>query len=546
MKKTVKITLCGGIALIVICMFLFFVLTSQLFLKSVVLPIVSTSMDAEISSDYVFISLLKGELKLKKFDMVSNDNSYSIKIGSLDSEISLSDLYNNKITIPYLNINDAHIKVTQEMDEQSLNQSSAEKKTKTESEESESSTPWLFNIKDVNVKKLNFTYEMLRSKKEDSSTLKLTDFNLSVPSLMTGGDGKLTYKGNLEVMSLDFKDKVVNGSLNGTTELKLNQDSYPVYIESNTLINIGRISTPISIKLDKRKTDIQKTIDFSKNQVLKSNSKKPAKQIKINTLGYNRDKAPFIFSANVKNLLLLPIFKAFVKGSYSSSSGMLEEISLNISGTDIENIDLTKNIKGKLKIQVVDLDIPSQIFDFKIAKLIFLPIHVVANLNDYLTDNDILPSQVTNILDISNDVLDGAKNFNFKSGNVDLTLYEGCINIDKFALYGQKGCSVRKMSFSGDVDLQYGLNVKTETNITGIIIPLTIRGTIDNPVPLVKKMVPALIGKTAENLIKSSLDLGKRLGKTAGNFIKNIPDVVTSEDGSKDDDSLFETLEKKF
>jgi hypothetical protein len=90
------------------------------------------------------------------------------------------------------------------------------------------------------------------------------------------------------------------------------------------------------------------------------------------------------------------------------------------------------------------------------------------------------------------------------------------------------------MSSTGSVDFYYGLNLRTETNITGIIIPLTIRGSIDDPKPLVNKMLPGLLGKTAENLVRTGaeigVDFGKRMGKSAGNFIKNIPNIVTDYD----------------
>jgi hypothetical protein len=510
MKRAIKFSLYGITVLIVLCIFLFLIITTQPVLKGIVIPIVESSMDAKVSTESVYLSLLNGKLKLKKFNLVANDNSYSIKVGNLDGKISLMDLFDNMIAVPYLKLDDSYITVTQQIDEQS--------KTKTtpmpeKGKAQNGGSPLLFDIKDVNVKNLNFTYDMIRSKKEDSSTVKLKNFDLVLSKLKTGSDAKFIYKGTLNILSPDLKQKSVEGSFEGNTETELNKDSYPVYIASSTLLDMGRKPTPINIKLDTRNKDI-------------------------------KGKNPFTLYFNIKDLFLLPIFKAFVQGSYSNSRGTVKDITLNMAGGDIENIDLSNNIQGDLTVQISDLEVPSKIFDYEIAKLIFLPIYIIANLNDYITENDILPSQITSILDISNGILEGAKKFNFRTGDIDLSIDKGDIDINKFVLIGGKGSAVRKMSFDGDVDLNYGMNVRTETNITGIVIPLTIRGTVDNPKPLVKKMLPGLIGKTAENILKTGAevgwDIGKRLGKSAGNFLKNIPNIVEADDDEDSNDgSLY-------
>jgi hypothetical protein len=514
MKKAVKFSLYGFAGLIILCLCLCLIITTQPFLKSVVIPILESSIDAKISTDSVYLSLLKGELRLKNFNIASNDKSYSIKAGSLDGKISLMDLYNDKITIPYLKLDDSYITVTQQIKDKTEQKNGiVAKSSKTEPDKKEDGASLLFDITDVNIKNLNFTYDMVRLKKEDSSTVKLQDFDLVAPKFKTGSDGKIAYKGYLKILSPDLKEKKIEGNFNGKVDTELNKDSYPVYIALTTMLNMGKSATPITLKLDTRNKNL-------------------------------KGKNPFTFYFNTKDLLLPPIFKALVQGSYSSSKGTVKDITMNMSGSDIENIDFSKNIKGDLKLQVKDLEIPSKLFDFEIAKLIFLPLYIIANLNDYITENDILPSQITSILDISNEVLDGAKKFNFSTGDVDLSIENGDININQFILKGGSGCPVRKMSFVGDVDLNYGLNVRTQTNITGIIIPLTIRGSVDNPKPLVKKMLPGLIGRTAENIVKTGaevgLDLGKRLGKSAGNFIKNIPNIIESNDEEeKNDGSLL-------
>ena len=503
MRKLIKFSLYSTVSVFLLIICLFLIITTQPFLKSIVLPIISSSIDAEISSKYVYISLLKGEVELNDFDLVSNDKSYSVKAEKFAGKIKLLDLLENKITISYLELDKAQINVIENIAENIGNESNIVDENNEKEEDKKDSEPLLFDIKDVKINNVNFIYEMIRSKKVDSSILELKNINLLLPKLKTNDKGVVKYSFDIEVIAPNLKEKNAKGNLKGNTEFELNQNSYPIFIESSSVLDMGKSPTPLDFKLKKGKID-------------------------------SEGRIPFTFYGNIKDLSMLPIFKAFLEGSYSDSRGNVNNITLDISGTDIENIDWTKNLKGDLSIQVEDLEIPSKLLTFKITKLIFLPLYIIANLNKYLTANDVLPSQVTDVLNVSNQVLDGAKEFNFRKGNVDLSINEGCIDVNQFELKGGHGCPIRSMSSTGSVDFYYGLNLRTETNITGIIIPLTIRGSIDDPKPLVNKMLPGLLGKTAENLVRTGaeigVDFGKRMGKSAGNFIKNIPNIVTDYD----------------
>ena len=498
--KSVKILLISLISIIVTVSILLFISTTQPILKHLVVPIIEKSADVKINFSTIQLSLLKGNLKTTDFSYKANDNSYDFNTKKADLALNLRGLFNNAYIIHHLTIENSELILTENntasTDETASSSSSAPT-------EDNASAPLYLDINNANIRNFNITFNITRKNKSESSSLKVVNLDLAIPKLETDGNGKLLYNCTLKVSSQQKNSKDTEGEFAGNTELKLDKDSYPTLIKSNSIMTFLGQKTPINIALTQQTPQ-------------------------------NRNKTPFKLTANLKNLSLMPFFKAFVKGSYSNSDGYINNLDLNITGRDIENINFKRNISGELKILTSNIEIPSQFLDYYLAKIIFLPIYIIAHLNDYLSSSEVLPSQITQILGISNSILDGAKEFNFRTGDINLGIDKGIVDIRTFKLKGGRGCAIREMDSEGYIDLNNEMNLRTSTNITGIIVPLKIEGTLNKPDPQVKRMLPAVVGKTAENLIKSGAELGinigKKLGTSAGKFIKDIPkDVKQTE-----------------
>ncbi|MCF7791266.1 MAG: hypothetical protein K9L78_02480 [Victivallales bacterium] len=491
MNKKIKIPFYSLITIIVLVVILLFSLTTQPFLKNVLIPILEKTCDSKITVKHIDLSLLKGELDLKDFSIAANDKSFTFKTQTLLLDTNIIDLISNRYIINRLNLTNSNLTIVQKVKEK-LAKDSIDISPKSGKQRKTSSSPVFLNLKNINVKNFNLLYYVKRSKKEDSSKVNVTGLNLSIPKIKTGEKGKIKYNCSINVASMKKNALKSMGQLNGKTFIELNQRSFPVFIKSNSTLNMADKTTPIQISLTK---------------------KKPRKVA----------PAPFAVKANITNMSILPVFKTLVNGSYNTQ-GLINELDLSLTGTDINNIKINRNIIGTLAISLSDIKIPTLIFDYPIANIIFLPIYIIAHLNSYLEENKTLPPLINKILGIANNILAGAKNINFRTVKVNLQIYNGIININKFLLTGGKGCAVRRMESSGNIDLNNYMNLFTVTNITGIVVPLNIYGTLKDPAPDIKTMIPAILGSTTENILKfgveTGIDLGTKLEESAEKFIK--------------------------
>ena len=426
------------------------------------------------------MSPIAGNFEFKNLNIISN-NGYSLKLGSWNSNVGLfSLLFRGAIKINYLNLKDANIHITQN--------ASTEEKEGEEVLIDISSLP-ILDIDNAKINNLSFTYKIKRTIKEESSLIEFSSCNITIPKLKTGGNGTIIYKGTFKISKFLQKDDDTsksNGGLEGKIYANIDNNSVPSLVKLTSEIKIGEEITPIEIT-------------FESKEHIKS------------------QRYPFHMDIKTSNFPLLPIFKAFVEDSSSESTGRIKNLSFNMNGSDLGNPDISTNVNGSIKTYIRNLSLPTSLAKFKIFRIIFLPIEILAHITDYTTSKA-MPSELNNIFK-ANNLTNGINNMHFKKTNINISLKKGKIQFKKLKMQSGLLSAIQSISIKGYLDLGRQMDIDTKINFSGLVIPLNIQGTIDDPKPTLETLSSGMIVHTIKNIIGKGVDIGN-----------NIADTITPED----------------
>ena len=511
MKKLFKFILTLIILLIILCLAAYFAATNSFVIKNVILPVVGGQLNAKISVEKVVLSPFAGNFMLKDFRMTAQDQ-YSVKIGDFDCNLNLFDLVKGKLNVAHLKLIDSDIRIIQNVSKKEQ----AVAKTKTKKPVSRGgntvSKPMLLDINNVKIKNFNLEYIIKRSTESKTSITEIKDFNLMLPQLKTGSDGTVDYNGTFRIGSA-VKEHSSTGSFSGQIYTKLSGSSMPVLLKLTSKAKFGDEVTPIDIQFAS-----------SENQ-------------KMHT-------QPFKVNAEITNFPLLPLFKAFVEGSLSGSQGNVENLSLTMQGNDLTNFDVYHNVSGQLKTDIKNLSLPMQLTQYDTMKLMFLPVEILANINQY-TKSNIVPPQLDNAFKSTKDITSGLSEMRFDQGNVDLSLNKGVVKINKFQMKGGEANTVRSLSFQGVNDLNNQIDIKTKTDLLGLVLPIRIRGTVNSPKPDLSMLLPGVVFGSVEDIVSTGADvIGKNIPKEGKQVIDSILKPQQTTDKKSKGEKLLDSAGK--
>jgi hypothetical protein len=222
----------------------------------------------------------------------------------------------------------------------------------------------------------------------------------------------------------------------------------------------------------------------------------------------------------------LPLFKAFVEGSYADAAGKVNNLSLDINGIDLNNPDIYTNVNGSLKTDIVELSLPIKLSEYGPVKLIFLPVEILSNINEY-TKSNVVPPGLSEVFKYANNISKGLTSMHFKQSNIDIALKKGKIQVEKLEMTGGTLSPVQSISIKGYIDLSNQINIKTKTNFIGVIIPLNIDGTIGTPKPNITMLLPGLVLGTAQSLLETGFNITKDIAPGVIKAGKNLGSVLT-------------------
>ncbi len=125
-------------------------------------------------------------------------------------------------------------------------------------------------------------------------------------------------------------------------------------------------------------------------------------------------------------------------------------------------------------------------------------------------------------------IFENLDNINLSSGKIILTAKRGKVYLDKVHFKGSKSDLVKYSDFFGTVDYDGKLEIKTKSDISGIRLPLDIKGTIDEPSANLAAFVPKFLTINTLNILNpmNIIDFLVDTGKGFTNTIKSTGEVV--------------------
>ncbi|MCP4178020.1 MAG: hypothetical protein GY756_09655 [bacterium] len=497
MKKVLKILSIIIIVLLILIVAIYFTVTSSYFLKSYILPYVGNSMGADITVSQIEVSPLKSSIVIK--DLINEkNNKLNIKVKKFDCLFNIFDLINNKITINRLDLDNTYISVKNSIKTKNVTVSDLpEVRSKTQKKSGGKTKLPILNINNINIKNFNITYKVTKTGTNNINITKINNLNIKIPYLKTSGKGLIQFFGN--VLS-SRNNNNLSGKIQGKLTAILNDKTFPNQLNLNSQLTLGNNVTLLEIIFQSHK---------------------------VNNL------IPFDIRGYVKKLPMEPLLQNFVQGTYRNSNGEINDITFDAKGPDIQSPDLFKTLSGNLNMKVSNLYIPAELLNNPIGRFILLPINIIADSGSYAKSSAQEGTKAFDILSNSAKSAKKIKTLEFKSGTADIVMNDGNINIKEFNFIGSSYSAVNDLNINGFISRNNDLNLKTKTQITGIYLPIQIEGTLNNPNPNYKRLIPALLDSNINNLLQHSKSGAKDLGSTLNKLGKDFISSLSKNDKNK-------------
>ncbi|MEI6055115.1 MAG: hypothetical protein WCR55_03570 [Lentisphaerota bacterium] len=215
------------------------------------------------------------------------------------------------------------------------------------------------------------------------------------------------------------------------------------------------------------------------------------------------DGYTYEFKENLTNLDINPFLKTFIEGDYSNTKGNIKVLSTELKGKGFTDANLARYLNAYIVLNCDDISLPIDITKNRILALIVLPIKLISNIVQYLPNAQV-PDSLNQASSITNRMLNQKQNLNFKTGLVKLYASNGVVNVSKFDFRGGESDMIKYIVANGTIGFDSSLSLNTNTNLSGVDIPLTIDGTIDSPAPNIALFITSFITKNAVNILNNS------------------------------------------
>lgn len=215
------------------------------------------------------------------------------------------------------------------------------------------------------------------------------------------------------------------------------------------------------------------------------------------------DGYTYEFKENLTNLDINPFLKTFIEGDYNNTKGTIKTLSTELKGKGFTDANLSRYLNANIVLNCDDISLPVDISKNRILALIILPIKLISNMVQYLPNAQI-PDSLSQASSITNRMLKQEQNLNFKTGLVKLYASNGVVNVNKFDFRGGERDMIKYIIAKGTIGFDSSLALNTNTNLSGVDIPLTINGTIDSPSPDISLFIASFLTKNAVNLLNNA------------------------------------------
>ncbi len=411
---------------------------------------------------------------------IKDKNNYLLSIPDIDVKLDAARALDKKYYIDLLHMNNAEITLYKK------NSSTKAKSKKTKNGGFDSTN---------NTENSNST-QIAKSTTNDTD-LDIRDLIITKMKLNIISDRKLALS-NINITSKRIKTSTpanISASLNYLVDNKLS----------------GKVSTDNTVTISPK---LLPSSLHSNIEVAYSN------KVSYSTLDFTSkqstaDLIPFKLKTNVKDLKLDPFLKTLVQQPYNKTKATLNELKINLSGNNLYDF---KTMDGKITSDLSKVSVPINVGDENIIEVLFFPIRIIANLASS-TALKFVTGNIASAMRKIDDMFNRKKRIDFVNGDLNIKLKKGLIDIKNFDFFGEADSPVTEMKINGLINMNNkALDLKTNTILAGIIIPLEIGGTIQNPKTDTAKLTAQLFQKNTKTLINTGLE-------TTGTVISTIDKI---------------------
>lgn len=506
MNRVLSLFLKFLIALIVLVIIIYFVITTQIFIKKVILPIAAHQMKGAIAVESIEISPFKSRIAFS--DLSLQTEECSAKIKKFECDFNIFSLLSDKISVSNLDLEDSHISLVSKT-VQSVNSGKGNGKTRS-SASGAAVKMYALDIKDVKVSNFNLKYSVIRDNSASDTITEIKNFNLAIPYLETSGKALAEFSS--EITTSTASD-TLKGAISGKLNAVLNDKTFPRELLFQSSLNLGKDVSPIYVHFDS--TD-------------------------------DAGKTPFELSATLSNLPLQPFFQTFLSGTYKKTNGYINSFDLKANGPDLAQVKTLNGVNGIINLAVSNVYIPADLDNNPIVKLLLLPLDVISKL-DAGVSSKVFSVQADNVMDNSSKALSGENIIEFQNGDISALMKNGNTDIKKFLFTGSPRSAIKMVDITGVINKDRTIDLQTKTSISGLLVPLHITGTIENPKPDTVNLVNSMI-KNTSSAVRNIIDAASKSGSTneTTKSILNAVDSLTgnssSGDSSNDDSNSIGSL----
>lgn len=484
------------IVIIVLIVILYFIVTAPFFIRKVILPIVGQQIKGTVTVDSIEVSPLKSRIAFTNLSLQTEGITAKVKI--FEADFKLFDLFSNSVSVSKFVLEDSYISIVSKQEESIALNTQKNKQAKPTSQGKTILNN--LNIKDVRIANFNVKYSALRSDASLNTVSEIKNFYLEVPYFQTSGKAMADFSSDIVTST---SSDTLSGNLKGKMFAELNDKTFPKELVFNSLLNLGKDSSPISIKFDSSE---------------------------------EAGRTPFSMSANLSKMPLQPFFQTFLTGSYKKTDGYIDSFDLVANGSDLAAVSSLDRVNGTVNLAVSNVYVPANLDHNPIIGLILLPLNVISNLDKSIS-SEAFSKQSANVLSSSKGAVSGTNIIEFKSGVVNAVMTDGNIDIKKFIFTGTPKSAVKSMDITGIINKDQSIDIKTKTDIGGLTIPVHITGTINDPKPDTINLVNSMLKNTATtigNIIDSASKNGS--GNDTTKSIMNAVDSFTGSSSSSSSD----------
>ena len=233
-----KIGLIVGVLLLVLVL-LYAVATSSAFFKSVILPRVSASLNAEITVDSASISPFS-QVTLQGLQVKTTGPQPLLTADLVRARYSLMDIIGGNINVREVTLEKPVVQVIVEPDGSSNLDPLLKKEDQPQEDKPSSDEPTQLNLQNFSLKN-GLVRQLQKQPGGASNVMELRDLNITLDQLGNGQSGKLNISSALTLLQTQpGTNDVLQGSISGGYEIALTEELLPQRVEGATTLEVNQ------------------------------------------------------------------------------------------------------------------------------------------------------------------------------------------------------------------------------------------------------------------------------------------------------------------